>query len=182
MKIYIMRHGTTVWNEQHKTQGLSQNRLSRAGISLVETASKDFANTIIDVIYSSPLMRTMQTANIMNKYHNVKIKKDDRLIEIDKGIFTGRFAKTLTEKEKQLRSINHPSCKMESYGHVYERVKAFVCELKNNSKFENILIVTHGVVARFLYAVLTDEKIDVNNSEAFHKFANAEIREVEIKN
>ena len=182
MKIYIMRHGTTVWNEQHRTQGLSQNRLSRAGKILVEKASNDFVNTKIDVIYSSPLMRTMQTANIMNKPHNVKIIKDKKLVEIDKGIFTGRFANTLTEHEKYLRSINHPSCKMESYADVYKRAQDFVCDLKENSKYENVLIVTHGVVARFLYAILTDEKIDVNNPEAFQKFENAQIKQIEIKN
>ena len=83
MKVYIMRHGTTVWNEKNITQGRSQNRLSVSGKQLVEKVAKQNSALKIDVIFSSPLMRTMQTANIMNKYHNVPILKDERLTEID---------------------------------------------------------------------------------------------------
>ena len=43
----------------------------------------------------------MQSANIMNKYHQLKIIKDERIIEIDKGIFTGRKKASLTEEEKK---------------------------------------------------------------------------------
>lgn len=48
-----------------------------------------YKDTKFDIIFCSPLMRTIQTANIINKFHNVKIVKDERLIEIDQGIFTG---------------------------------------------------------------------------------------------
>lgn len=85
-----MRHGTTAWNEKGITQGRTNNRLSKSGKVLTEQRAKDFAYKNIDIIFCSPLMRTVQTANIINKFHNVKIQKDDRLIEIDQGIFTGK--------------------------------------------------------------------------------------------
>ena len=97
MNLYVMRHGTTVWNEKGITQGRSNNRLSKNGIELTELVSKKFKDIKFDVIISSPLMRTIQTANIMNKYHNVKVFKDDELLEIDQGIFTGHYKNSLTE-------------------------------------------------------------------------------------
>ena len=97
MKIYIMRHGSTVWNEKGITQGRSRNMLSENGRFLVQELANKYKNIQFDVIFSSPLMRTMQTSNIMNKYHNVKIIKDERLIEIDQGVFTGRSKNDLTE-------------------------------------------------------------------------------------
>ncbi|MGN1208302.1 MAG: histidine phosphatase family protein, partial [Christensenellales bacterium] len=88
MNLFVMRHGTTIWNEKGITQGRSQNRLSKTGIELAKERAKEYANTKFDVIVCSPLMRTVQTANIMNKFHNVKILKDERLLEIDQGYFT----------------------------------------------------------------------------------------------
>ena len=88
MKLYIMRHGTTVWNEKEIIQGFSKNRLSKSGKLLVEKQAVKHKNTNFDLIIASPMMRTMQTANIMNKFHGIKIVKDDRLREIDQGVFT----------------------------------------------------------------------------------------------
>ena len=90
MNIYLMRHGTTVWNEKGITQGRVNNRLSQSGKAIAEQRALELQNVEFDVIFASPLMRTMQTANIINKYHNVKVVKDERLIEIHQGIFTGK--------------------------------------------------------------------------------------------
>ena len=68
MNIFVMRHGTTVWNEKGITQGRSNNRLSSNGIEMVEQVAKEFKNVNFDVIFCSPLMRTVQTAKIMNKF------------------------------------------------------------------------------------------------------------------
>ena len=108
MKIYVMRHGTTVWNEKGITQGHTNNRLSKKGKILTEEVALKYKNINFDIIFCSPLMRTVQTANIMNKYHNSKIVKDSRLIEIDQGIFTGRSKYDLTEEEKRLMQIIEP--------------------------------------------------------------------------
>ena len=71
-----MRHATTRWNELGITQGHTHNRLSKTSIELTNKLSDDFKNTQIDLIITSPLMRSVQTSNIMNKHHNVKIIKD----------------------------------------------------------------------------------------------------------
>ena len=181
MKVYIMRHGTTVWNEKKRTQGRSQNRLSASGKELVEETAKKYMSAKFDVIFSSPLMRTMQTSNIMNKYHNVKVIKDEHLIEIDKGVLTGRFSSSLTEEEKHLRKVCPESLKIETYKSVFERANEFVNDVLKTCKFQNVLIVTHGVVARFLYAILANENIDINNPEVVKKFENAEIKEIDIE-
>ena len=34
MNLFVMRHGTTVWNEKGITQGRTNNRLSKSGIEL----------------------------------------------------------------------------------------------------------------------------------------------------
>ena len=71
MQIYIMRHGTTVWNEKGITQGRTNNRLSKKGKLLTEEVSQKYKDLKIDFIFCSPLMRTVQTANIINKFQRI---------------------------------------------------------------------------------------------------------------
>lgn len=85
MNLYVIRHGRTNANEQGVIQGRRMGRLSKTGEKDLEKLAKDFEDTKIDIIVSSPLMRTLQTAKIYNQYHNVKIVKDDLLLEVEEG-------------------------------------------------------------------------------------------------
>lgn len=173
MNLYIMRHGTTVWNEKGIIQGRSKNRLSLTGVSEVQEQAKKFTQTKFDIIISSPLMRTMQTANIMNKFHNVKIIKDERLIEIDKGIFERRLKKSLTEEEKILHRKRDKSCGMESGKEVFARSKDFVNYLKTLN-FDNVLVVTHQGNATMIENIILHGNFDFENLQL--TFKNAEIK------
>lgn len=175
MKVYVMRHGTTVWNEKGIIQGRSNNRLSQKGKALTKEVALKYKNTRFDVIFCSPLMRTMQTANIMNKYHNVKIIKDERLIEINQGIFAKRLKTSLTNIEKQQRQNREKSCGMEKYENVYERTKNFLQYLKTQ-KYTSVLIITHNVGASFIADIFNNIKVDFNNDKHLRNFNNAEIR------
>lgn len=180
MKVYVMRHGITVWNEKGITQGRTNNRLSKSGKSLTEEVAEKYKNESFDVIFASPLVRTMQTANIINKYHKAKIIKDERLIEIDQGIFSGKSKNELSEEDKKLKIARAKECGMESYESVYERINKFINDLLQNKKYEKILIVTHNVCASFISVVLTKKEVDFENNEHLHNFNNAEIRCFEI--
>ena len=50
MVLYVMRHGTTKWNEQNIIQGRSNNRLSKRGIELVKQSAIDYKSTKFDII------------------------------------------------------------------------------------------------------------------------------------
>lgn len=180
MKVYVMRHGTTVWNEKGITQGRSRNRLSEKGKTLVLDAALKFKDVSFDIIFASPLMRTVQTANIMNRYHSAKIIKDNRLIEIDQGIFTGRRKDSLTKEERDLKFARSGDCGLESYESVYERTLSFVNELKNNSKFENVLIVTHNVNASLMEQILKGVNVDLGCRAHLRCFNNADVKFFEI--
>lgn len=176
MNVYVMRHGTTNWNEKRIHQGRSQNRLSTAGKELVEKVAKENKNLKIDLIYVSPLMRTIQTAKIMNQFHNAKMIKDERLIEIDQGIFTRRKMKSLTDEEIKLRDSRSPSCKMESYESVYDRIKNFVDDITKNCKCQNVLVVTHKYCSSYLELALTNQTPDFKNTAHLNLFKNAELK------
>ena len=179
MNLFIMRHGTTVWNEKRLTQGRRQNRLSQSGKTMTEQVALDFASTPIDIIYTSPLMRTVQTANIMNQYHHVLIQKEERLTEIDQGIFTGVPGYNLTPKQRQQKASKDPACGMESYESVEHRVRQFYEELRTSCPYDNVLIITHDVTASILELIIQGKKLDFSNPH-FRNFGNAEIKHFTI--
>ncbi|MBP3620114.1 MAG: histidine phosphatase family protein [Clostridia bacterium] len=180
MKIYIMRHGTTVWNEKGIIQGRSQNRLSKEGVLLTEKVARNFKDAKIDIILCSPMMRTMQTANIVNRYHNVKIVKEEKLIEVDQGVLSGRKKRGLTEDEKKAKELRLAEFGMETWQSVFERMKTFLEKLKKEEKSKNVLVVTHNACASYLSLILENAEVDFNSLEHRANFANAQIKEYDI--
>ncbi len=173
-----MRHGQTVWNERGISQGRRNNRLSKCGIKVTQDVAKTLKDIPFDVIFSSPLMRTMQTANIVNQYHHVKIIKDDDLIEIDQGIFAGRKKDSLSQQEQLLRKSRSKAAGMESYQHCLKRTKNFVERLKKTN-FKNVLVVTHYRAATFIEDIVCGNEIDF--LEIRQKFENSQVKKFELK-
>lgn len=179
MKIFVVRHGQTVWNSKGITQGRTNNRLSKVGIEQAEKSAIKLKQANVDMIFCSPLCRTVQTANIFNKVCNVKIIKDERLIEIEQGIFTGKKYSTLTEQEKIRKNLRLQEDGVESNSQVLERVKDFIEFLKNKYYNKTVLIVTHNVVASLIECYINNgDKIDT--SARMNNFGNAEIKEFDF--
>ena len=57
MKLYVARHGQTIWNAQNKVCGISDVELTDEGIEQAEKLVSILPEDI-DVIISSPLRRT----------------------------------------------------------------------------------------------------------------------------
>ncbi|MBQ8451842.1 MAG: nicotinamide-nucleotide amidohydrolase family protein [Clostridia bacterium] len=181
MDLIVMRHGTTNWNEQNIIQGRSQNRLSVRGIKVAKEAAEKLAYEKIDVIYCSPLFRAVQTANIVNKKQNVKIVKDERLTEIDQGIFTGRKKASLTPTEKEMRDAAGPGTKIEHCEHVIDRVEEFLDFLRDNEKCENVLVITHDICALAIKDLIDGINRDINDYRKLHLLKNAEFIKLKLE-
>ena len=176
MNLYVMRHGTTCWNEKGIIQGRSNNRLSKNGKALVEQVAKKHKSTPFDVIVCSPLMRTVQTANIMNKYHGVKVIKDARIIEINQGIFSGRARKDMTEAEKVLQQSRLKENGQETFAEIDKRIEQFVASIKTDYPYDNVLVVTHDICAVVIEYFVNHGKVPFEKID----FANAELKKFTI--
>lgn len=67
MKIYILRHGTTEWNNKHLIQGQTDIHLDEFGKIMAKATGEGLKNEGIhfDKVYSSPLSRACETARII---------------------------------------------------------------------------------------------------------------------
>ncbi|MBQ1538156.1 MAG: histidine phosphatase family protein, partial [Ruminococcus sp.] len=63
--LYIMRHGKTDWNSQHKLQGRTDVPLNEEGRKMAQRAAEEYRGVHFDVCYCSPLSRARETAEIL---------------------------------------------------------------------------------------------------------------------
>ena len=87
--LYIMRHGKTEWNALHKIQGRTDIPLNEEGRLMAEKACEEYKDLHIDVCYCSPLIRAVETAQIVLKNRKIPIIKDERLMEMSFGDYEG---------------------------------------------------------------------------------------------
>ena len=160
MNLYIVRHGQTDWNIQGRIQGTTDVELNSIGINQAKQTAELLKNIDFDAIYSSPLKRTISTAEIINSYHNVNIIKDTRIIERNFGDFEGtqnvlKDISDYLDYKKNLTSNN-----VESVKKLFKRIEDFLLDIYTNYKNTNanVLIVTHGGVSIAITAIINDQK------------------------
>ncbi len=89
MRLILVRHGQTLWNHEKRAQGVSDIALSDIGLEQVERLALSLKHERIDAIASSPLKRALQTAEAINRFHNLPIGLEEGLKELDMGDFEG---------------------------------------------------------------------------------------------
>ena len=143
--IYLVRHGQTDWNLEHRIQGHLDMPLNETGKSEAIICAKQLERFKIDEIISSDLSRAKETASIINEVLSLPISVDSRLREVHCGDLQGVLVKDISDETWDV--FNHDPHKIhaESLADVYKRVKAFFEEIDNA---KNTLIVTHGGVIR----------------------------------
>ncbi len=89
--IIFLRHGQAKNNTERILAGRSPGvPLTEEGVDQSEKAAKFLEEMNISAIYSSPIERAKNTAEIVGKHNSIDVKIDDRLIELDMGKFTGK--------------------------------------------------------------------------------------------
>lgn len=154
MKLYVIRHGETDRNKANRVLGRSDLPLNSTGRWQADLAGIQLAKIHFDAIYSSPMIRVDQTAHAIIKYQHLPapIIYDDRLIEMNFGIYEGRL-RTDPEFQKVKRNFFKPLTGGESYMEVASRVYSFLDDLAKKEgkyKLDNVLIVTHGGIVRMI--------------------------------
>lgn len=168
-----MRHGETHWNANDKVLGRTDIPLSDSGREQAHAAGMALSFEKIDVIYTSPLSRAIETANIVSSLqtHDCPVYLKQCLIEQDFGVFEGQPRSDQNyQLNKRLYFKKYENG--ESYLDVAARVYPFLQNL-NNTEYSKILLVTHGGVCRILHSYF----FDMDNEQ----FASYTTRNCEIK-
>ncbi len=176
MKVYFVRHGETTYNASNVFQPLDAS-LSELGLKQAKFVAERFTSIPIDVILSSPLLRTQQTANEINKTLNKGIVWIDELKEFRRPtefINKNPSSKEVSDVKKLFKENQHDSnwhySDEENFFDVKKRALKLI-EIINSRSEKNILAVTHGEFLRMVIGVMyLGENITVDEYAKLQKF------------
>ena len=149
-----MRHGKTEWNSKHKLQGRTDIPLNEEGKLMAEKAHDEYKNINFDVCYCSPLIRALETAEIVLKDRNIPIITDERLVEMSFGEYEGiensfqipdcPINVIFQEPANYVTSVGGA----ETFSELYARTGEFLKEIiePQLKQGKDILIVGHGAM------------------------------------
>ena len=103
-RIILIRHGETEWNRLHRFQGRSDIPLNPKGNSQACALALALKNETIAAIHSSPLVRAIETASHISKFHpSTPLIKESGLMEMDLGDFEGMEAQQWALQHQDFR-------------------------------------------------------------------------------
>lgn len=152
--LLLIRHGETEWNTLGKFQGCTDINLSEEGIKQAELL-KDRLKGDFDFIYTSPLSRALETANILVADTNKKVSIANEIREINFGEWEGLTLREISERYPEIfkawRSDKKESniCGGDSsINNAANRAVKCILDIVSKHKGEKIVIVAHGGIIK----------------------------------
>ena len=161
-KLILIRHGQTDMNKDQLYYGRLDVPINETGKEQAENTRKNLVELEIDYdkIYSSPMKRAYETAEIVN-YKNLEIEKDDELREMDFGIFEGLSYKEIVKKYPEEMEKLKKDWKTYSYvtgENPFMLQKRALKFLEKIDKNKNNMVVTHwGIICTLLSFLFSSE-------------------------
>jgi len=160
-KLILARHGETVWNIEKIYRGRTDVNLDEVGIKQAELLGKYLSNWELEAIYSSPLRRALDTANIIAHYQKIGVHIVEGLIDFDYGEWQSLpeqevkrlYPALLNEWHSNPHKVKMPG------GESLEDVRRRAIEVVNDvlSKYQgSVVLVSHRVVNKVLICSLLE--------------------------
>jgi uncharacterized phosphatase len=148
--VCIIRHGETNWNASGRLQGCEDVAMNERGRIQARLAANYLSSYSWDTIFSSPLQRALETAEIINKKINLpQIQISDALKERNYGEASG-----LLPDERRIRFPDGIIPGQEDFDHLKERAMHALNSIVRDYSGKKLLIVTHGAFTNsILYSV-----------------------------
>jgi broad specificity phosphatase PhoE len=158
-ELILARHGETAWNAENVFRGRADVDLDRVGLKQAELLGKYLSNWELEAIYSSPLRRALDTANMVARYQKVAVRVAEGLTDFDYGEW-----QSLPEQEvKKLYPALHNEWHSNPHkvrtpgGESLEDVRRRAVEVVDgilSRDHRNVLLVSHRVVIKVLICYL----------------------------
>ena len=188
MKLYLLRHGKTIWNVEERFQGQLDSPLTEDGIQKIKKTAKKLENIKFEKIYTSEMDRTINTAKIIvenskiTENKTIKLMKMSELNEIHFGDWQGMTYEEIYEKypENGNNYFNNPkkyNPKENNGEDLFDGLKRFLKGLNqivSENKEGNILVVTHGTVLELFFNYI--QNVEAHDLDERKLIGNAEYK------
>ena len=147
--ILLARHGETDWNRENRFQGHADPPLNAAGREQARVLAEALSGRPLAAVYTSPLRRAAETAEIVAAPHVLPVEPVDGLREVDVGSWEGLTRAELEQREPEQFHrwlVEHEQGweDGETYEEMGRRVIRALLALAERHRGERILAVTHG--------------------------------------
>lgn len=157
--IYLVRHGNIDAGQEKRYIGVTDLPLSEEGIMQAQRLKKFFYSINIEKAYVSPLMRCIQTADIIFENRDIERVVVKEFTEINMGQWEGKtfkYIKNFFPKQFKKRGENIDTFVPtggESFQQLKDRVIPIYESIVKNS-LGNIIIISHAGVNRIILSNL----------------------------
>lgn len=174
----LVRHGETDWNRSGRVMGDQPVPLNRAGERQARELASLLGGIKIARIYSSPVLRALQTAQILGAQLQAGIVQAPGLSEIGVGAWMNRFWRDLADDPAKRDWYSRPDHARpdggETLREVQRRAVSSVQEIFSTLGDGHVLCVSHADVIRTILAhYLGIELMSLRNMKIDHASASA---------
>ena len=158
-ELILARHGETVWNVEKVYRGRRDVTLNEVGVKQAELLGRHLSDWELEAIYSSPLRRALETANIIARYQKTGIHVAEGLIDFDYGEWQSLSEQRVKNLYPTLHDEwhNNPHKVRMPGGESLEDVKKRAIKVVNDVLYEyqgSVVLVSHRVVNKVLICSL----------------------------
>jgi alpha-ribazole phosphatase len=160
MNLYMVRHGQTAASRENRFSGSSDPPLTAVGEAMAQAFARAYASLTWEAIYTSPMVRTRQTADALCRLAGVQATVEDGLREVDYGEWEGLRQDEVKERWPQafeywaedVASRGTPGG--ETAFHVAARAMRVVEGIRSRHARGNVLLVSHKATLRVITCAL----------------------------
>lgn len=149
-RLFLARHGKTVWSGTGRYQGFSDVALNEEGMKQAEQLGLRLAKEKLTAVYCSDLQRACDTASAVARFHSVEVAQTPDLRELNFGRCEGLTFQQIVELDPGVMAIwqgvdtvrSFPGG--ESLQDLAARVRRFTERLQKLGQEESVLVVAHN--------------------------------------
>jgi len=166
-ELIVVRHGETAWNADGRIQGHQPVPLNDRGRKQASLLGKRLASERVDAIFSSDLLRTVQTAEAICEGTNLTIVMDPGLREWSLGVLEGKHPRDSRVDHPELVDAyerGDPDGAIpggETIRERFTRTTSCLRRIAGAHEGQQVVVVTHGGVLDDLYRMVNELPLDV---------------------
>jgi broad specificity phosphatase PhoE len=165
-RVYLIRHGQTVWNLERRYQGQIDSPLTDLGRDQMRRLAAALAAEPVRAVYTSPLHRCLWGAERIAAHHGLRPIVEPNLIELDHGVLDGL---RVDEMEAHVGDIvrrwwrdpaNAEIPHGETLQHARDRAFDVFNRIVRSHAGETAVVVAHGGVNKLILLTLLQAPLD----------------------
>ncbi|MBI2185153.1 MAG: histidine phosphatase family protein [Thaumarchaeota archaeon] len=147
-KVFFIRHGESEGN----VKGILTGRvipapLTEKGRTQIADLGEDLKGLPFEAIFSSPIMRAVQTSEILSDALGVKFTTDERFTETDFGSLAGRNVQQVYGEDidwhREFYSDSYVKYGVEKFSNIMRRVEKGAADISGRHPNGNVIVVSH---------------------------------------